>query len=448
MRMTAVSLWWCDLDMRYREICKAIFSLGMYKERYGVELMAELLELFGHPQLGLHIIHIAGTNGKGSTAFYTASVLHEAGHHVGLYTSPHLVEPTERIRIDGAVVSEDVFAATGREVLDRLACAGMEGTASDVLLLMAVLLFQRCGCDYAVIETGLGGSLDSTNALTDSEGFEEVIGEKPRMPAAVTCITRIGLDHMAVLGETVGEIAANKAGILKRGTQAVLADNDSEAMEVLEDRCTSQEIPYWKVSEQTGIDQWLQQHFPERYRTYQRENMANAVMIAKILGLSQEIWYRGLREAVIPGRLQTLCRTDGDGILLLDGAHNPSGAAALADSLKECFPGRHFCCIIGIVKDKDAEGILEAMLPLLEEVFLVPTGSVDRRMQKEPIMEFLRGMKVPVRSCMTLQEAFVQTCDRDLALVFGSLYLIGEVLHEFSGTNRSFAHSGIKSECK
>lgn len=448
MRMTAVSLWWCDLDMRYREICKAVFSLGMYKERYGVELMTELLELFGHPQLGLHIIHIAGTNGKGSTAFYTASILHEAGHHVGLYTSPHLLEPTERIRIDGTVISEDVFAAVGWEVLDRLVSTGKEGTASDVLLLMAVLLFQRCGCNYAVIETGLGGSLDSTNALTWPEGLGEAIGEKPGVPAVVTCITRIGLDHTAVLGETVGEIAANKAEILKRGTKAVLADNAREVMDVLEDRCTSQKIPYWKVSEQTGIDQWLQQHFPERYRTYQRENMANAVMIAKILEIPQGLWCRGLHETVIPGRLQTLYRPDGDGILLLDGAHNPSGAAALADSLRECFPGRRFCCIIGIVKDKDANGILEAVLPLLEEVLLVPTGPVNRRMQIEPIMEYLQAMKVPVRPCMTLQEAFIQTCDRDLTLVFGSLYLIGEVLHEFSGTNRSFAHSGIKSECK
>ena len=480
------------MDENYREICKHIFSIGMYSERFGVELMTGLLDLFGHPQHGLHIVHIAGTNGKGSTAFYTASILEEAGHRVGLYTSPHLVEPTERIRINGECISEKEFADTGETVLRGIQEAGADATTSDVLLMMALILFRRHGCDYAVIETGLGGKLDSINALT---GNEEAIGTDGKViggiaiggiaisevelasdglsmgsvpadsvgksaPAVVTCITRIGLDHTALLGDTIREVAASKAGILKRGTKAVLAANEPGAMEVLEARCKSYGIPYRKVAEETTIRKRLQEHFPEWTATYQRENMANALVIADSLGISFETACRGLKKTVIPGRLQLMNRSDGThtprglgcsivggtprgaGWLIVDGAHNPQGAKALAESLGALFPWKRFCCIVGMVRDKNVDGILQAMLPRMEEVYLVPTGTADRRLPSKLPEAILQGAGIPVRCCKGLKEALEQTGDRDMVLVFGSLYLTGEVLYEFSDTNRSVGGFG------
>ncbi len=437
------SSWWCDLENRYKKICEGIFSLGMYHQRSGVELMTELLSVFEHPQRGLHIVHIAGTNGKGSTAFYTASILREAGYDVGLYTSPHLVEPTERIRINGSVAAKDEFAAVGEEILKKIRDAAADATTSDVLLLMALVIFRRHGCRFAVIETGLGGSRDSTNALI--RGGE--VAEESGSGQQVTCITRIGLDHTAILGKTLQEIASNKAGILKKGTLAVLGENAPEVLEVLETYCRSRNISYWKVQDDPAIFSCLQKAFPSAFGTYQRENMANAMAIAERLSISPNICCKGIEKTVIPGRLQWIQRTDASGTVLLDGAHNPQGANALAESLLASFPKKRFACVIGIVNDKDVEGILQPMLPMMEAVYLVPTGPVERRLSTEVPAEFLRQKEITVRQCRDLSEALLATKTCDEVLVFGSLYLIGEVLHVFSNTNRCFGGFGIDAEC-
>ncbi|MBR1627910.1 MAG: hypothetical protein IJ679_01420 [Lachnospiraceae bacterium] len=407
--------------MKFEEAAEAIAARGMYGRSPGVCSMAALLEKAGHPERRLRIVHIAGTNGKGSTARYTAALLRKAGHLVGLYTSPHLVSMCERIAVDGEDISREAFARlAGRALLE-------EGTASDLLLWMAVEYFVERGCEFAVVETGLGGRLDQTNALTTHKAAE------------VSCITRIGLDHTRLLGDTYEAIAAEKAGILRPGTTAVLAEMEPRAKRVLVADCEKKCIDWVAVEENGEADEWVRSHASGLYATYQKENLANAVVIMKCLGIDLP----DSKEFSLPiaGRLEAFW----GGRLLIDGAHNPQGAAALSNSLKGIFSGESFDAIIGILKDKDADGILEPMLPLLASVCAVGVGSGDRYREPEDLVRRLSVQGVEARACASVKEALrllrgeeidvlgeknfrsAQWGQRNRILVFGSLSLVGEI---------------------
>lgn len=461
-----------DIYSKYREVCDAVLSHGMYGRRHGIDIMRDLLVKYGHPERGFRIVHIAGTNGKGSTAYYTAGMLAAAGRTVGLYTSPHLAEVTERIRVNGEEIPQEDFARIAAPF-----CEEKEATASDVLLLAALAWFRERNCEYAVIETGLGGAFDSTNALTD----EDMGGA-----AGVSVITNIGPDHTAVLGDTLAEIAEAKAGILKRGTRAVLAEMPDEALRVLTRRCEELGIPYTEVGQQNEIDAWLMGRFPKLARTYQRGNIANAVAAVRALGLVEQqavdlssglvvgadnaFWQiaeRGIANTVVPGRLQVLrCETGeqaGQGLgreicLIVDGAHNPQGAKALAESLAALYPGEKFDCIVGIVRDKDAVGILEPLLPLMNTATIVAVGEGERKTDADGLCRWIAERGIPVAACGSAQEAverqagwvtddLLQTTNAQEAepnqandaerkiLTFGSLYLVGEILKYYKSIN-------------
>lgn len=345
-----------------------VLSLPLYGSRPGVELSAEFLDAFGHPERDLRIVHIAGTNGKGTTAAYTAGILRAAGYRTGLYTSPHLTDIRERIAVDGQKIDEAAFVRITGEVLS--APVKDKPTMSDVLFTAALLFFKERECDFAVIETGLGGRLDSTAAV-------ECIPE-------VTAIPKIGIDHTAILGTTLEAIAAEKAGIIKTGTKVVIGRMDASAAKVIRERAAALSVPVIRA-EGISVPVFLTGE-PESERkppanvlsfellrkSYLYENICTAAAVTKELIAPEDRWQRAVTDAIaavrMPGRLELLSK---EPYLLFDGAHNPQGAAALADTLMKWYPGERFIFIIGCFWRPDYEKLLENFVPIASCVYPV-----------------------------------------------------------------------------
>ena len=336
-----------------------------------------MMDRLGHPETGMRIVHIAGTNGKGSTAAFVSSILQAAGFCVGQFTSPHLLEFTERIQVNGEQISREDVIRLGQTVLG--VPMELECTMFDLALAMGILYFQEQNCDFAVLETGLGGRLDSTNGLS-------------QVPL-VSVITNIGLEHTQILGDTLEKIAAEKAGILKTGTNAVFGEMEPEAREVLVKRCRELEIPWRDAGELRAGDEPLRLGLPG---SYQRQNAAAAATVFAVICErcpdffagkdTGKILRRGLENAVWPGRMEVLCEKP---FLLADGAHNPQGVRALAKSLREAWPKERFLFVAGILADKDYGRMLEEMIPLAKKFFTVTVES-SRSLQGETTAEFLR----------------------------------------------------------
>lgn len=389
----------------------------------GVTVSKKLLAAVGDPQKGLAFIHIAGTNGKGSTAAFLHAILTKAGIQTGLFTSPHLVDFRERIRIGGEFIPKEEAARLGQLLLNT--DIGVSPTMFDYCLAMALLYFKEQGCALVVLETGLGGRLDSTNAI-----------DAP----LVSVITEIGYDHMAVLGQTLPEIATEKAGILKAGTRAVFGCQRAEVREVLRHHCERLLIPVREVEADKitlAADGFSYPKEPvyrmKMHGSYQRENAMAAIFAArelKQLGypVTQEAICAGISEAVWEGRMEEVCKTP---FLLLDGAHNADGVKALVDSLKEQYPGERFHFIIGILADKDYREMVDLALPLAGRVTAV-TPESGRALAGEALAEYIRSRGIFARSCQDVNEAMRLFWEQDKwkaerAVAFGSLYFIGEI---------------------
>ena len=384
-----------------------------------------MLEHLGHPEQGKRIIHIAGTNGKGSTAVYVSEILQAAGFCVGMFTSPHLVDFTERIQVNGKQIPQEDVVRLG----ERLVSLPMElePTMFDYCLGMALLYYEEQKCDYIVLETGLGGRLDSTS------GISEV--------PVLSIITRIGFDHMAYLGNTLHEIAGEKAGILKAGTKAVLAINDGEADEVLYKACMDGQIPCVDLNREEGAEI---RAFVEAHRdcvmpgTYQLENAMNAVAGARMLGITDDIILEGLSKAYWPGRMQQLGEHP---LFLVDGAHNPQGVQALKESLLERFPGQSLVFVMAVMADKDYEHMIEELLPLAKKFYAV-TVSSDRALQGSTLAERIQSHGVEAEYRDNLEDAIaVAKADAlqfDAPVVaFGSLYFIGSILEKLNHNDKN-----------
>ena len=352
-------------------------------ETYTLERMRRLLGMLGHPDRAYPIVHVVGTKGKGSTAAMVASVLEASGYPCGLFTSPHLVEYRERVRVAGLPIPLDDLSAIVDEALrpavDQLRAAG-ERTPLHFELWCALAFdyFRRRGVAVAVVEAGLGGRLDATNAVERT---------------ALTVVTTLGYDHMAVLGNTLTEIAAEKAAVIRSGGQVVSAPQAPEALVVLERVCREREAVLtlvggdWRVErvrEQTGGTAFdLLTAAGEGYRglwvplagAHQAVNAATAVVALDRLrrrfpALDERAIRQGLAGVRWPGRLQTAAR---DPLVLLDGAHNQESASALASALRQLYPGARFVLVVAVFRDKDAATILAPLLPLAARVIATAT---------------------------------------------------------------------------
>ncbi len=411
--------------MDYQELIHTIESKRRFGNLPGVTISRKLLAAAGNPQEGLAFIHIAGTNGKGSAAAFLHAVLTESGICTGLFTSPHLTDFRERIRTGKGWIPKQDAARLGKFLLDL--DIGVQPTMFDYCLAMALLYFKEQRCTLAVLETGLGGRLDATNAVG--------------VPL-VSIITKIGYDHMEVLGDTLSEIAGEKAGILKKGTRAVFSVQEPEAFETLKQRCDSLEIPFCTVDGTKIVPLESGFCYPDEqaYRmempgAYQRENALAAILAARELmelgyPVTEDALHRGIEKTVWKGRMETICK---EPYLLIDGAHNSDGVAALAKSLCEMFPGEKFHFIMGVLADKDYRKMAEFMLPLAQKVTAV-TPKSERALAAEDLAQYFRKHGIPAESRTDLREALqpflgkpVRAGTNERTVAFGSLYFIGEI---------------------
>lgn len=398
---------------KYEEVREKIENSHRFGNLPGVEVTGRMLNILGQPQDGLPFIHVAGTNGKGSTCAFLNSILTEAGLRVGCFTSPHLFDLEERIMIGNQMISKADVTRLGNQLLSL--DYGVIPTMFDYCLVMAVLYFREKKCDVAIMETGLGGRLDSTNALG-----------KP----AVAVINRIGYDHMAILGNTLEEIAEEKAGILKSGVQTVFAPQDDDALAVLLQHAKGMLVTKEDMEQVAAMKPGLQ-------GAYQLENGAAAMLAARVLReeskipmlgeMTEESFEKaihvGIQRAVWPGRMEILSRQP---FLMVDGAHNSNGIHALRTSLEQMYPQERFHFVMGVMADKDYEEMIEELLPLAID-FVTVTPETNRALQGEELAVKIRKRGIPARSVRNIEEVPYLLSEKEKNIALGSLYFIGEL---------------------
>lgn len=394
----------------------------------GLERIRRLLSALGTPQKGLRFVHIAGTNGKGSTAAMLASVLTAAGYRTGLYTSPHLVRYGERMQVDGAAVPEEELSALLEEARPALADLGERPSEFELLTALACLYFQRKTCDIVVWEVGLGGRLDPTNVIDAPE---------------CAVITGIGLEHTEFLGDTVEKIAAEKAGIIKPGCPVVCQSQGPEAETVIRERCAALNCELTVTDPALlapGAADLDGQTFSYRTREalrlgllgpFQLRNAAAALDAADALrrrgwAISEEAARCGLAEARWPGRFEVLRK---EPPVIVDGAHNPHGVAALAECLKQYFPQGGVTFVMGVMADKDY-GAMAAQVAPFARGFVTVTPDSARALAAESLAADIRDrLGLPAAAEPSVEDGVrraLRECGPEGAVcVFGSLYQAG-----------------------
>lgn len=406
--------------MGYQASLDYLYSLQRFGIKLGLENTARLLERLGNPQDDLRIVHIAGTNGKGSTASALASILRQAGVRTGLYTSPHLHSFTERIQIDGKPVSEQIVA----ELIEEIRPIAMElgTTFFEFATALALLCFQRSGINWAVLEVGMGGRLDATNVV------------RPEL----TMVTSVSLDHADHLGSSLAEVAGEKAGIFKSGVPVVSARQSKAADKVVGEQANALDAPLftagedfsWRPTEDgfnyQGLDLSLDGLVPGLTGSHQLENLSLALAATELLkrqGLqvSSEAMRCGIAKVRWPGRLEWM-----QGGVLLDGAHNPAGADALGKYLAEQKLDKvHW--VAGLKADKDFKAILAPLLPITGQLYLCEPP-VEEAVPPEKLAECAHAADVSAQIFASPEQALAAAVaakkNDEIILVAGSLFLV------------------------
>ncbi|MDI3538528.1 MAG: dihydrofolate synthase / folylpolyglutamate synthase [Bacillota bacterium] len=421
--------------MNWQEAAAWLESLGRFGSRPGLERIEKLLGKLGHPEQGLKVIHVAGTNGKGSVCAFVSSVLAAAGYRTGLYTSPHLVEYRERFQINGTLISLEELAALLTDVrrasLEAAGAGGEEATEFEVLTAAAFLYFATQKVDYLVLEVGLGGRLDATNVV------------RPE----VAVITHISYDHTAVLGCRLAEIAREKAGIIKPGCPVVMAPQEEEAAEVIAAVAAERRAPLHRVQAECTVIPRRQSLSGQSFdlcisgRSYrdlsisllgdhQVDNAATAALALTVLSskgaaVSEDALRQGLAAARWPARFEVVLRSP---VVVIDGAHNPDGAEALARAVQAYLPKRRLILVLGVLGDKDVPAVLRALGPLAQ-VAVVTRPASPRAAEPEHVASGLRAyvpeVYVEPEIERAVQRALSLAGPEDVVLVAGSLYMAG-----------------------
>lgn len=428
--------------MNFAASQRYLYSLGNEVEamKLGLDNIRTLLAELGNPQEKYLKVQVAGTNGKGSVCAFLDSICGQADIRRGLYTSPHLVSITERIKIDGEDISEDDFAGlatTVRTTSERLLAEGKlqyTPTFFEQVTAIALIAFAEAKVELAILETGLGGRLDATTAAD----------------AEIAAITQIDLDHQEYLGDTIEEIAAEKAAIIRCGSVVCIGKQIPEAFEVILDRCskvgvTPATLRFARFGRENEGAYFNMNDFQcgevmlSLPGDHQIENAALAVLIAKQLpsaySIANEDICKGLERAEHSGRLEWV---EVEGIrILLDGAHNPAGAQALSQYLTTYEPGSTIVLIYGSMKEKQINSIIEALSPLARDIILTEPENARRARASEiaqsavlknrPDSVFvIPDIASALDSAIQLSGTYPAT-KKTMVLVTGSLYLVGEV---------------------
>ena len=411
--------------MPLTDVLERLYARRRFGIRPGVDRVGKLLGRLGNPEKQFRTIHVVGTNGKGSTATFLSSILLHAGHSVAQFSSPHLVRFTERFKVNGKEYSDEKLASRLDTVLEA---APEEATFFEITTALAAYIFSEERIELAVMEAGMGGRSDATAAFH---------GE-------MTVLTPIAFDHTEYLGATLGEIAREKAGIIRPGTLVISADQpDAVRLEIegqsLAGNCILKSLGEdffcgWNPDGTLyyrGMSRTVSQLTPGMAGRYQSRNAGVALAAAEALEtggmvIPPSAYKEGIESAYWPGRMELV---PGTPRLLLDGAHNPAGAAALAEALQDYSYSR-LLLVTGVCDDKDIDRIYAPLIPLVDAVYTV-TPSVERALKDEKLSVFFHTMGIASLPCGSVTTGISRACneaaDGDLILVCGSLFVVGEV---------------------
>lgn len=419
--------------MNYEEAREYLDQVSKGGSVLGLDNMRELLKRLGNPQDSLKFVHISGTNGKGSVLAYLSTVFKEAGYRTGRYISPTLFSYREKIQVNEKFI--------GREDLSRLTekvkaaaeemqnCAAGDPTIFEMETALAFLYFVEQKCDIVILETGLGGALDATNVITTP---------------VMEVIASISMDHMEFLGDTLGKIAYQKAGIIKPDTSVVSAMQQPEAMEVIcnvcrERDCTFQavdpeqikDISYGYEGQSFSYKNWENIKI-SLMGSYQIKNAVlalEAINALRKLGydLKDRAVYQGMKKAIWKGRFTLISK---DPVILMDGAHNPAAAEELVRSLKLYYAGKKFYYIFGMFRDKDYAQVIRLTAPMAEHIITVQTPGNPRALPAAELKEAVAEVNPSVEAAESLHMAVNQVMERidsdSVVVIFGSLSFLGE----------------------
>lgn len=424
--------------MNLTEALAFIHATSWQDSRLGLKRIETLMGLLGNPQKQTKFIHVAGTNGKGSVCAMVSAILTRAGYTTGLYTSPHLFRINERMKVNGADITDEELTLLAAQVKPVVAQMEDQPTEFERITAMALLYFQQKHCDVVVLEVGLGGRLDSTNVIDAPE---------------VAVITDIGLEHTEVLGDTLEKIAAEKAGIIKPGADVVLAGQTPEVEGVVRRVCEQQGCPLritdGALEELVSCDldgQILNYRNRNNLRLrligdYQYKNAAVALDVIDTLAgrrgfrIPESAVAAGLASVAWPGRFEVLRH---DPLVLVDGAHNPGGVSELAKCLRTYLPGRKMTMLMGVMADKGYGDMIRMAAPFATDFVAVAPES-ERALGSAALrteIETLTGLPAQdgggVKQGLAL--AMAGKGAGDIICAFGSLYQVGEIRSYFGKT--------------
>jgi len=396
--------------------------------RLGLSRIRTLMDRLDNPQDKLQFVHLAGTNGKGSTACFLSSILRTAGYRTGLYTSPFIHTFHERMQVVSASIPDEALDRIVARIRSIAETMDDHPTTFELVTALALVWFAEADCDIVVLETGMGGGMDATNVIVSH---------------VLSVITPIDMDHMEFLGDTVAKIAAQKAGILKQGRPCVSARQRPEAEAVLREFASSLDVPFQMVDLSKLTPGTFSLHgqtfsFGELHDLtirmlgqYQMENAALAITASRVLSangfpISDDHIRRGLADAIWPGRFELCAEAPA---VIVDGGHNAQGAQALAHNLARYFPGQKVVFVMGVLADKDLEAIVTPILPLVEKVYTI-TPDNPRAMAAAALAEYLTAQGACAEAASDVNVAMhcaKQTAGADgVVCYFGSLYSVGD----------------------
>lgn len=416
--------------MTYDEALEYIHGISWTFCKPGLERISELCERLGHPERGLKFIHVAGTNGKGSTCSMLDSVLRCAGYKVGLYTSPYIYRFNERMRVNGENIPDDTLAKITARVRPIADSMKDKPTEFELITAIAFLYFKEEACDVVVLEAGMGGRLDSTNVIREP---------------LLSIITGIALDHTAFLGDTVEKIATEKAGIIKDNAPVLFGGSDAEAERVIRNTAERLGSPYKSLNhaslEVTDAD-LFGTHFSycdEKYALsliglYQPKNAATVIEAVKILRccglkISDEALTDGLLGARWRARFEIIRRNP---TVIFDGAHNPEGIAAATDSIRHYLGKEKVYVLTGVLSDKDYNYIAKRISEVSERAYTI-TPDNPRALAAEKYSELLSSLGTAAEPFNSIDEALERAIadakrDNRLLICLGSLYTYVDVM--------------------
>ncbi|MGO1042062.1 bifunctional folylpolyglutamate synthase/dihydrofolate synthase [Clostridioides difficile] len=425
--------------MKYEEALEYISQTNKFGIRLGLENIGKLLELLGNPQETLNIIHVAGTNGKGSVCSFISNILRESGYKVGLYTSPYLETFTERIRVNGEnIPQEDVARIIGliKEKIEVMVSQGyVYPTEFEVVTAMAFYYYSEQKVDFVALEVGLGGRYDATNIITKS---------------LVSVITSISLDHTGILGDTIEKIAYEKAGIIKENGIVLVYNQTDEAKDVIKSVCKEKNAKYIEVNfdsiniKKSNINSQVYDCnvMGETYKNLEimligEHQINNSILAMSVLeylkdtkkldNVSEESIRKGLITTKWPGRIEKIKESP---IFIIDGAHNEDGAKSLAKALDKHFKDKKLTLLIGMLEDKDIDGVLDILMPKFSKV-VTTTPNNPRAINSDILKEKILKYVSDVTSKHEIEDAVNYTLETsskdDIIISAGSLYMIGTV---------------------